>query len=454
MAVIFIPKKNHAQYNKVESDSLQRHFEFLTAASEGNLSMVKKFITIGINIDHRDAEGATALFYAIGADNPEVVKTLLYYGANPNIATYNGFTPLMNAASYSYEMAYLLLLKPQTKLNTFDSEHSTALHYAAYYGQYTIVDMLLFYGANASLKSQNKTNVITLAAYSGDTAIVQLLLSAGNNAFKKNSDDISAFDISVQNNDSLLFYFLLNVEASEKYIKKNYNNLIALAIKNKNDIALSELLSKQSYVPDGNKLNEAYKTAYLYGNKEAINNLQDKGFKKPYGPIPNSLIFSFSTSFNNSDYSSYFGLGLSEVRYGLSLSALYGTRFKYKAFLEPIDDNVFYQQWERRNQFALQLRKDFNIFNSDALNIIPYFSIETQWHWVNYRGWNKKLKGELYIVPELGLAFKYQNFSLNIAYQYTNYGLYEIPSHKLKLGFKYYILFNNKTQKYYPEWMQ
>jgi len=79
-----------------------------------------------------------------------VVKTLLYYGADPNISTYDGFTPLMNVALQGdFDMAQTLLYDARTKLDLYDVNNCTALHYASYYDNMYIADMLLYYGANS-----------------------------------------------------------------------------------------------------------------------------------------------------------------------------------------------------------------------------------------------------------------------------------------------------------------
>ena len=447
--ILSMPTNTYSQTYNRYNDSLQKQFDFINAASEGDINYIKRAIILGVNINHRDADGGTALFYAISSEQSEVVKTLLYNNADPNIALYNGFTPLMNAAGFSFDMAELLLLKPETKLNLTDKTNSAAIHYAAYYGQTGIVDMLLFYGADAKLKSHEQTSAITLAAYCGDLELIKLLEQAGNDIFYENKSNISAFTVAIQNNDSILFDYMFAKEEAKEYLKNNSKKLLTIALYNDNNHAFNSIISEINI----SEPNTIYRAAYLYNNSEAIDKMVQKGYKKTYTPIPYALQTSFSTVFNNKDYFSYFGLGIKELRYKLSLNFMFGTRFKYKAFWEEIDQNTYYQHWERRNQFSIQLRKDFNILEINNIVINAYGAFETQWHWVKYRGFNKKLSGNLHIVPEIGMHLGLGEFGVDFGFQYTNYELYEVSPYKIKIGISYQFIYLKQTNNYTPIWM-
>ncbi len=449
---VLFSQKSFSQSHKTYNDSIQKHYNFILAASNGNVEEVNKAIKKGVYINHRDADGGTALFYAVGAEHAEIVKILLYYDADPNIGLHNGFSPLMNASSFSFEMAKLLLLKPQTKLDIYDVYKSTAIHYAAYYGQYQTVDMLLFYGANAELKSENNTCIITLATYSGDTSLLSLLIDAGSKPFEFNNDNISSLNVAIQFNDSALLDFLLFNNDAITFIKANYSNLINDAIKQNNIYAFEKIiaLNDSSKIINSRKL---YHTAYIYNNDNAVEALENKGQQKPFLPIPYSVFMSFHHSFNADDYSSYFGIGMLDARYNISLSLNYGTRFKPKAFLDKIDENTFYQHWERRNIFAIQLRKDISIYDNKNIGISPFIATDIQWHWVRYNGRSKKINGEAHFVPELGISFRYSNIALDISYQYANNKIYDVSPHRFNIGIKGSIPFYSKPKKYYPLWM-
>lgn len=70
------------------------------AAGEGNYEEVIAFIKEGANIDAQNNHGWTPLFLASMRRNEEIVEVLLANGADPNIKTVDGMTPL-HTACYS-----------------------------------------------------------------------------------------------------------------------------------------------------------------------------------------------------------------------------------------------------------------------------------------------------------------------------------------------------------------
>lgn len=96
------------------------------AAAEGNIPEIHRLIATGISINQHSHDGATALHYAILAENELAAQTLLTAGANPNSA--DPFT------------------------------HTTPLHYAAQKGLTSIVQILLDAGANPHILRPGPTS--------------------------------------------------------------------------------------------------------------------------------------------------------------------------------------------------------------------------------------------------------------------------------------------------------
>ena len=66
--------------------------EFLKHAQQGNLNEIKKVITEGVNVNHSDGYGWTALMCASFAGHEDVVKYLLEHGANKSLVNSHGKT--------------------------------------------------------------------------------------------------------------------------------------------------------------------------------------------------------------------------------------------------------------------------------------------------------------------------------------------------------------------------
>jgi len=438
-----------------QSDSAKVNYSFINAADRGDVKAVNRFILKGVNLNYRDANGATALFYAANNAHMEVIKTLLYYGADPNIGTFEGFTPLMNAALQGeFDVAQLLLYDARTKLDVYDVNNSTALHYASFYDNIYIVDMLLFYGANAQLKAKYHTSPLLLASYTGDTALAQLLIDSGNLIKLKNSEGYSPMSIAIQNDDSLLFNFYFSILKEAKTSDEDWNSFLEIAIKHDNSYATKMLMEFfQKGVFELKESETLLKEAYRLENYELVDEFKKYGYKASWVPIVNSVKFVFSESFNANDYLSFFKFGVDEVRYNVSASFVFGTRFVKKAIREKVDENTYYQYWEHRNVVGFQLRKHFLYMSAEELSIKPYVGVELQWHFVNYNGISQKTPTSFVFVPELGVSFKYQLLLIDLAYQYSDFSIYEVSPHRINIGLGIKIPFYQKSKKYYPLWL-
>lgn len=82
----------------------------MQAAEDGNPKCVKLILGLGVDINHRNHDGETALLYAVNRRLPHIVLDLLRAGANPNIKDNAGTSPLAFALTYkNYECAEILL---------------------------------------------------------------------------------------------------------------------------------------------------------------------------------------------------------------------------------------------------------------------------------------------------------------------------------------------------------
>lgn len=74
--------------------------EFLRAAGDGDLTVLRKHLANGMNVDGTGWNGYTALILAADCGNPEVVKELLNAGASLRI-TWVRFSSPVHGPSYA-----------------------------------------------------------------------------------------------------------------------------------------------------------------------------------------------------------------------------------------------------------------------------------------------------------------------------------------------------------------
>lgn len=149
-----------------------------------NLDKVRLLVDRRANVNDRadvTQSGSSPLMMAANSpSSTSVVRFLLERGADVNLTTKSGFTPLMAAmAGGNLEVIHLILdKKPNVRAAT--TSGWTAMHAAARLRDPTIVKRLLEMGAEAQPKKnfQNRTP-LHWAAMSSDPAVVELLLDHG-----------------------------------------------------------------------------------------------------------------------------------------------------------------------------------------------------------------------------------------------------------------------------------
>lgn len=108
----------------------------LTACKNGQKGVVQAFLKKGgLQLDKRDAQGATPLHYASAKGSRDIVKLLLDAGADASIADNQSRTALHLACQAGNKDIIRLLCDNGADLNGTDRQGQTPLIYAAKYGK-------------------------------------------------------------------------------------------------------------------------------------------------------------------------------------------------------------------------------------------------------------------------------------------------------------------------------
>ena len=130
-------------------------------------------------IDARDAETGETELYRRAADLDQVTR-LLGEGADPNIATHAGETPLTFAADWGLVEIAERLLRAGADPNYVDRAlDRTVLFYAAGNGSVELVKLLLDHGADATYVSAGGLTARNVALAADHHDVVTLLLARG-----------------------------------------------------------------------------------------------------------------------------------------------------------------------------------------------------------------------------------------------------------------------------------
>jgi ankyrin repeat protein len=153
------------------------------ACKKGAVSEVQELLSkkglFGCNITGSDANGDSALHYAVANDNREVAGFLIQKDLNVNIKNYKYETPLHYAAGNGHKEMTLLLINSGADVNARSKYQETPLHFAAVRGHKEIVILLIKKGADVNAKAQGPSTALIGAAGGGYIETARVLIENG-----------------------------------------------------------------------------------------------------------------------------------------------------------------------------------------------------------------------------------------------------------------------------------
>nr|WP_306469737.1 ankyrin repeat domain-containing protein [Oscillatoria laete-virens] len=164
-----------ASPNALESKYQQT--PLIIAAIAGNEAAVQRLIFHQADMNIRDAEGKSALFYAIVRNHPAVVSQLLKSGADPDVRESKGGITAASIAAYMNRPTILAaLIDAGADVTKQDFQGLAALDWAAYGGNMETIEVL--WDKSSVLYSSNKRLVqsaLRIARDSGNTQVIEYL---------------------------------------------------------------------------------------------------------------------------------------------------------------------------------------------------------------------------------------------------------------------------------------
>jgi ankyrin repeat protein len=108
-------------------------------------------------------------------DHYRLSTALLDYGADVNISTKKGWTPLMGAASLPHAKVVRLFISAGADVNAQDNSGKTALFYSAANETAEVAKILVAHGADVTVKSKDNQDALAVAKYLNKREIVEYL---------------------------------------------------------------------------------------------------------------------------------------------------------------------------------------------------------------------------------------------------------------------------------------
>ena len=189
------------------------------AAQSGDLKAVKILLAhkADPNIESRLGTPMTAAVYS---DRPEVVRTLIQAGANPNGDKKGHWHPICMATSVA---VLRVLLDAHADIEAQQEEGLRPLHIACTSGNAGIANLLISSAAKVdAIDDAGNTPLMSLAFHSGfadsedeKVKIAQHLVEAGANLQMKNEAGLTAYDMAKSHQLLRLAKYLVKVKPKE-----------------------------------------------------------------------------------------------------------------------------------------------------------------------------------------------------------------------------------------------
>jgi ankyrin repeat protein len=240
---LLVPLLSLTSHAAVNSDLRLNDLRLVEAVKIGDKDAARSLLKQHVDVNVPEADGATALAWAVHRDDLDTTQLLIRAGANVNKANDFGVTPLALAATNGNAAMVEYLLKSGANPNAALPTGETALMTAARTGSTGAVKALLAYGADAKAKEnqQGQTalmwavaqkhldvtraliehradvhartkggfTALLFAARQGDLDSVRSLLDAGADVNEATPDGMSALLVASANGYESLAIFLL-----------------------------------------------------------------------------------------------------------------------------------------------------------------------------------------------------------------------------------------------------
>jgi uncharacterized protein len=144
-----------------------------------DLETSKRLIASGADVNRKTRYEVTPLSIACLDGNSSIVETLLEAGADPNTALRGGETALMTAARTGKPELVRVLIARGAYVNAKEKSGQTALMWAAAEGHADVAQMLIDAGADINARVKSGFTPLLFAAREGRTEAVRVLLKAG-----------------------------------------------------------------------------------------------------------------------------------------------------------------------------------------------------------------------------------------------------------------------------------
>lgn len=265
------------QIKKHKKNKKQLNEQFLLAVKDGNLVKINELLPY-IDINYKDKNNTTALWYALKLPTIEPLKLLLSKNIDISIPCKSYITPLMFAAQHSTLEMVKLLVTYGANIHEVDKIGNTPLIIASQQGNKDIVEYLISKAVDITHKNNDGSTAYHVASQKGKTEILKILDKMSEALhFRLNNNGDSPFHIACKyGNTETVDYFLTQKKCDVNSFAQFLNTGLMFAVKNGHIEVVKLLLAHKAPIYHMNSYGEtAFQLAQQTKNAEVVKYLKE-----------------------------------------------------------------------------------------------------------------------------------------------------------------------------------
>lgn len=240
--------------------------------------LLEHLLEQGANVNIQSDDGTTPLHRAACGGKIDVSRMLLAHGADKALADDEGDTAVHMAAVRGYADTVKLFVDDGCDLEKRNNNSETALIRACAGGSEATVKVLMDGGADKNAKSNTGTTGLAYCARRDDPETTELLLSQGAEIHAQTKAGNDALMIASKKGHVRMVQLLLRHEANVHQRNEAGNTALHKAIKGRHDEVAQLLLGRRADVDARNNKGETpLMQATENGHNEAVQLLLDRG---------------------------------------------------------------------------------------------------------------------------------------------------------------------------------
>lgn len=178
----------------------------LSVSLEHPTRMILSLVGGGAHLDYRNSKGLTPLHLAAIQSKEEAIKGLLDLGASANYYDLQGLTPAYHCVcnNSSSPKCLEMLLYDHAILGSVDESNWTELHQACKWGRVQHLELMIYYGANLNAQNTGGSTPLHICAVSNQEDCARVILFRGADKTIKNFANHDASETATISGNSVL----------------------------------------------------------------------------------------------------------------------------------------------------------------------------------------------------------------------------------------------------------